>query len=355
MKRKIISLIMLLILGMNADAQVVFTKFKFGKDSPFGMAPTRKMTDMKYTVNGTKPIKKIAVRYIAVDQVNDAVGCTLSKMKKFQVLLTGPFEPSKSYSRWASATIWYPHKITAFPYRIIIDYMDGSKESIDINKDNISVFFPKIQWVNVNYNGIELTEESTPIPQETLTAENDYHPSFEGCKITPDSINFYPQNPSGIISFVFESKQSPSTVFNNAKQWVAKTFNEYKDVVKMEDLDNYTLVFKGSMRQRVYNALFKNSPITFTPFLQYTATVECKDGRFRIKMEDFSIKETSTFLSNNTTKEMSFQIIQDLINSSEVTSVDYKKFLQCTVEDAKENTAYLFNSLSTAMNTVDDF
>lgn len=355
MKTKLIFLIMLLTLGMSTDAQVVFTKFKFSKDSPFGMAPTRKMTDMKYTINGTKPIKKIAVRYIAVDQVNDGVACTLSGMKKFQVLLTGPFEPSNSYSRWASGTIWYPHKITAFPYRILIDYMDDSNESIDINKDNISEFFPNIQWINVNYNGIELTEESTPIPQETLTAENDYHPSFENCKITPDSINFYPQNPSGIISFVFESKQSPSTVFNNAKQWVAKTFNEYKDVVKMEDLDNHTLVFKGSMRQRIYKALFKNSPITYTPILQFTATVECKEGRFRIKMEDFSIKENSTYLSNNITTEMTFQKIQSKIDSPEVTSVDYKKFLQCTVEDAKENAAFLFNSLSTAMNTVDDF
>lgn len=355
MKTKLIFLIMLLILCMSADAQVVFTKFKFDKDSPFGMAPTRKMTDMKYTVNGTKKIKKLVVRYVAVDQVKDVVGCTLSKMKKFQVVLTGPFYPGKSYSRWASATIWYPHKITAFPYKILIDYMDESSETIDINKDNISKFFPKIPWIKVNYKGIELTEESTPIPQETLVAENDYHPSFEGCKITPDSISFYPQNPSGIISFVFESKQSPSIVFNNAKQWVAKTFSEYKDVVKMEDMNTYTLVFKGSMRQRVYKALFKNSPITYTPILQFTATVECKDGRFRIKMEDFSIKENSTFLSNNVTSEMTFQKIQELIDSPKVTSVDYKKFLQCTVEDAKENTAFLFNSLSTAMNTVDDF
>lgn len=355
MKTKFISMLVLLMLGMNTDAQVVFNKFKFDKDSPFGMAPTRKMTDMKYTVNGSKKIKKLVVRYVAVDQVNDAVGCTLSKMKKFQVVLTGPFYPGKSYSKWASGTIWYPHKITAFPYKILVDYMDDSSESIDINKDNISKFFPKVQWMDVNYKGIELSEESTPIPQETLEAESDYHPSFEGCRITPDSISFYPQNPSGIVSFVFESKQSSSKVFNNAKQWVAKTFSEYKDVVKMEDRDNYTLVFKGSMRQRVYKALYKNSPITYTPILQFTSTVECKDGRFRIKMEDFSIKENSTFLSNNVTNEMTFQKIQGLIDSPKVTSVDYKKFLQCTIEDAKENTAYLFNSLSTAMNTVDDF
>lgn len=355
MKAKLISLIVLLIMVMSADAQVVFEKFKFGKDSPFGMAPTRKMTDMKYNVTGTKQIKKLVVRYVAVDQVKDAVGCTLSKAKKFQVVLTGPFYPGKSYSRWASGTIWYPHKITAFPYRILVDYMDDSSESIDINKDNISKYFPKLQWIDVNFKGIDLTEDVTPIPQETLVAENDYHPSFEGCRITPDSISFYPQNPSGIISFVFESKQPASKVFNNAKQWVAKTFSEYKDVVKMEDRDNHTLVFKGSMRQRVYNALFKNSPITYTPILQFTSTVECKDGRFRIKMEDFSIKENSTFLGNNITTEMTFQKIRELIDSPKVTSVDYKKFLQCTIEDAKENTAFLFNSLSTAMNTVDDF
>lgn len=355
MKAKLISIIILLSLSMGASAQIVFTKFKFGKDSPFGMAPTRKMTDVKYTINGSKTVKKIAIRYVAVDQVNDAVGCTLGKMKKFQLLLTGPFEPNKSYSRWASGTIWYPHKITAFPYRILIDYMDGTNESIDISKDNISKFFPKLKWINVNYNGIDLSDESTPIPQETLMPENDYHPSFGGCRVTPDSISFYPQNPNEIISFVFETNLPPSVVFNNAKQWVAKTFNEYKDVVKMEDLDNHTLVFKGSMRQRSYKAVFINSPKTYTSILQFTATVECKEGRFRIKMEDFSIKESSTYLSNVITNEMTFQKIQSVIENPEVTSIDYKKFLMCTVEDAKENTAFLFNSLAKAMNTKDDF
>ena len=187
--------------------------------------------------------------------------------------------------------------------------------------------------------------------EEPYVPENNSHPSFAGCRISPDSIKFYPQNPNDVVSFVYETKQSPNTVFNNAKQWVAKNFKEYKDVVQMEDMNNHTLVFKGNIRQKKY----RNSKCSYYTILFFTATIECKTNRFRIKMEDFSVKEIGDVVGYPTTLTMNFRELQEKINSPLVTSIEYKIFLKHVIEDSKENTALFFNSLSSAMNTVDDF
>lgn len=153
-------LIALMALGcMSTDAQVVFTKFKFIKDSPFGAFPTRKATDAKFKVTGDKTIKTMKVLYSGVDQVNDAVcsdivgavNANIKHTKYNYFMVTGPFEPGKTYSKWASGSFFYPTKVTAFPQEIFIDYMDKTSDTIRINKDNISTYFPSIKWIEVDY------------------------------------------------------------------------------------------------------------------------------------------------------------------------------------------------------------
>lgn len=187
--------------------------------------------------------------------------------------------------------------------------------------------------------------------EEPYVPESNSHPSFAGCRITPDSIKFYPQNPNDVVSFVYKTKQSPNIVFNNAKQWVAKNFKEYKDVVQMEDMNNHTLVFKGNIRQKKY----RNSKCSYYTILFFTATIECKANRYRIKLEDFSVKEIGDIIGYPTTLTMNFRELQGKINDPRVTSVEYKNFLKHVIEDSKENTAFIFNSLASAMDKVDDF
>lgn len=150
----------LMVLGcMSTDAQVVFTKFKFIKDSPFGAFPTRKATDAKFKVTGDKTIKTMKVLYSGVDQVNDAVcsnivgavNANIKHTKYNYFMVTGPFEPGKTYSKWASGSFFYPTKVTAFPQEILIDYMDKTSDTIRINKENISSYFPSIKWIDVDY------------------------------------------------------------------------------------------------------------------------------------------------------------------------------------------------------------
>ena len=148
------------VFALSTQAQVQFTKFKFGKDSPFGCCPGRKMTDAKFNVTADKTIKRISVVYSGVDQVGDAVcsdivgavNAGVKHTKYLQLLLVGPFEPGKSYSKWASGTFWYGAKVTAFPQKIEIDYMDKTSETIVITKENIGKYFPKIKWMDVDYD-----------------------------------------------------------------------------------------------------------------------------------------------------------------------------------------------------------
>ena len=58
----IIAAVLFLLAG-TANAQVVFYKFKFTKDSPFGVAPTRKGLDVKFKNTSGRTIKKVAIEY----------------------------------------------------------------------------------------------------------------------------------------------------------------------------------------------------------------------------------------------------------------------------------------------------
>lgn len=160
MKKNI--LIALLVAGISSSisGQVQFSKFKFKLDSPFGCCPTRKMTDSSFKITGNKQVKYIKVHYSGVNNVYDAVSSDIvgavnanQEHTKYKIfMLTGPFEPKKKYSRYASASFYYPMKIVAFPSRIEIEYMDRTSDDIKITKENIHTFFPNVEWMDVNYD-----------------------------------------------------------------------------------------------------------------------------------------------------------------------------------------------------------
>lgn len=160
-KKMTLVLMTLFLFGITCDAQVVFSKFKFSKDSPFGAFPGRKMTDTKFKVSSENAIKYVRVYYYAVNAVGDAVSSELvggphklSNKKYVKALMInsmGPFEPGEKYSRWASGTITYPQKITAFPCLIELIYMNGEREEIEISEQNLKEYFPCIKkWIDVN-------------------------------------------------------------------------------------------------------------------------------------------------------------------------------------------------------------
>lgn len=160
MKTKFYSLlILMLLMGISTEAQIVFTKFKFTKDSPFGAFPTRKGLDVKFKNTSDKVIKKFTVHYSGVDEINEAVcsdivGAVNANVKHTKYCLinfTGPFEIGKSKSSWTSAVFYYKLKVKAFPSKVDIVYMDNTEEIIEITKENIKTFFPCLEWIDVDY------------------------------------------------------------------------------------------------------------------------------------------------------------------------------------------------------------
>lgn len=160
MKKIFVLAVMAVMVAVAAEAQVVFSKFVFKQDRPFGCCPGRKMTDTKFKVTGDKAIKSMMVLYSGVDQVGDAVcsdivgavNANVKHTKNYFFHVVGPFEPGKKYGRWASGSFTYPMKVTAFPREIYIDYMDRSpSDTIIITRDNIGQYFPKVAWMDVDY------------------------------------------------------------------------------------------------------------------------------------------------------------------------------------------------------------
>lgn len=162
MKRMFLMALMAMMM-LPMCSQVVISKFKFGKDEPFGMFPGRKMIDMKFKNTSDRPMKYLKVYYYAVNAVGDVVsgldagvqtpGMEYIKPKVFDCM--GPFEAGKQYSRWASGVITTKQKGTlAVPYEVEIIYMQSNDTTrIRIDKENIQKFFPKNEWRDYNrYN-----------------------------------------------------------------------------------------------------------------------------------------------------------------------------------------------------------
>jgi hypothetical protein len=164
MKRMILMAIAVMMV-LTASSQVTISKFKFGRDEPFGMFPGRKMIDMKFKNTSDRPMKYLKVYYYAVNAVGDVVsgldaGVRTEGMEYIKPKLLdcmGPFEPGKSYSRWASGVITTKQKGTiAVPYEVEIIYMQNDTTRIKIDGSNLKQFFPKNEWREYNRRNQQL-------------------------------------------------------------------------------------------------------------------------------------------------------------------------------------------------------
>lgn len=178
-------------------------------------------------------------------------------------------------------------------------------------------------------------------------------------KIVPDSVKLYPENQAGRVSFVFQSTNSPDIAFNNAKQWIAKNFSEYNEVVKMEDATTRTLVFKGHQLIGRYESVTKRGfPIVYRLSLDYTATIECKEGRFRIKMEDLKPQGVYNLGGGKDSRMfLHFSDVDDLENIRNNPDND-KGFIalhENMIPASKATIATIVNSLEESINFKDDF
>lgn len=91
------------------------------------------------------------VFYSPLNSVGDAI-VDEDGHKYFHIYCTGPFEPKNSYTKHFDPYFFVGKKPSPFPSKIVIDYMGGGSDTIQITKDNIKKYFPCVKWVDVDYN-----------------------------------------------------------------------------------------------------------------------------------------------------------------------------------------------------------
>ena len=177
-------------------------------------------------------------------------------------------------------------------------------------------------------------------------------------EITPDSVKVSINTLSNPLSFVFETKNSPDVAFNNAKQWIAKNFQDYKKTIQMEEVTGHTLMFKGKESLGTYNGLYKSYRTSHKLMMDYTATVECKEGRFRIKIEDLDYSQVLGFTGQKDVvikiKMSTLEALDDLKKDSDQDS-SYISMLENLVPKTKETIAAIVNSMAKSISYYDDF
>ena len=184
-------------------------------------------------------------------------------------------------------------------------------------------------------------------------------PLLSSAKISPEEIKLGSENPEGVVSYVGALTNKQSLAFTYAKQWVSKTFKNYKAVVQLEDNDNYKIVLKGNslIFQKNTKETFANTETSGR--LYYTVTIDVKEGKFRIKFEDMSVKRNIHFSSSLTqtsdiNDSFTFSEIENKL-ADPTTPTGLKEHIVEFPLSAKNSIAGLINSLEDALNLNDDF
>lgn len=151
-----------LVNAQNVPCDVVFSKFKLEWFNIMGIRGGGNGQRLKLTFKNTtdKVLKYVTVHYWAINAVNDIETDQFGR-KEFSVNCTGPFQPNKINKLEVQIALFHPNLLTAYPYQLDITYMDSEEKEIKINKNNISLIFPSVEFINMNGNNEENTEEET--------------------------------------------------------------------------------------------------------------------------------------------------------------------------------------------------
>ena len=97
-------------------------------------------------------------------------------------------------------------------------------------------------------------------------------------------------------SKVFNSNIPIPQKFSNAKQWIAKTFGDYKSVLQYEDEANAKIIIKGKCPLgSYYNISEELLSDKDDVKMSFTLTLDFKEDRYRAKMEDLVAEIDNTF------------------------------------------------------------
>lgn len=94
--------------------------------------------------------------------------------------------------------------------------------------------------------------------------------------------------PNNSWSHIFTTDCNKGIMFSNIKEWIAKNYENYKDVIQYEDESNCKIIIKG--KNQINTSGIESISTNEILYLQYTLTIECKDNKYRFLMENLEIE-----------------------------------------------------------------
>lgn len=268
MKRNLLFTIILFVSSIlyAQEPEVVFTRFEL---KPYSMLVNSDGWNLRsnFKVKSNKAIKYMEVFYLAINSVGDAVEDKIKRVKKFSANYTGPFNPGASKKMVVEFAVWHVLKNTAYPHKLDIEFMDGSKKEIVINKDNLQAYFPCLEYINVNDLKNVIANSDTP-KIETKTINN-----------------HFPENEYGEPEFseIIDCSLTKGELFQNAKRWAVSTFYDYKEVLQFEEPELGRLIVKGIYKPETLGNVINKESEEF----RFTITFDFKDNKYRYKINGF--------------------------------------------------------------------
>lgn len=106
------------------------------------------------------------------------------------------------------------------------------------------------------------------------------------------------KNINGNIEFseVIETTLKKNVLHANAKEWVAKTFGDYKSVLQFEDNENCKLIIKGLSNIEHISGI---PGMSTKENISYTITIESKDGKYRYIIDNVLVNQTMNILGSS--------------------------------------------------------
>ena len=306
MKRNLLLIISLFIVSIlyAQEPEVVFNRFELKSFSNLVQSDGWNLRT-NFKVNSNKPIKYMEVFYLAINSVGDAVEDKIKKVKKFSANYTGPFYPGVSKKMVVEFAVWHVLKNTAYPHRLDLEFMDGTKKEIIINKDNLQSYFPCLDFINVNdLKNVIASSETKELERKTIE-------------------NYFPENDYDESEFaeVIECNATKDDMFQNAKRWAVSTFYDYKDVLQFEDKEIGRLVVKGIYKPGTIDNVINRDYEEF----RFTITFDFKDNKYRYKINGFEsyieAVNNDVLIKKTITPKQRIEDIIKILDANKATSV----------------------------------
>jgi hypothetical protein len=157
----------------------------------------------------------------------------------------------------------------------------------------------------------------------------------------------FPKNESGQIEFleVLEVNLPKEKLYANAKEWVAKTFGNYKSAIQLEDDPNYRLIIKG-VSPIDYISSTVVAVVTTSEKVSYTISIDCKDNKYRYIFNDILVHRSYDVLGSPVdlapfNPDKNLDDIQSRIKEiNELENKDLSKMKKRQIEDHKGDLKY---------------